>query len=159
MIIACSVHLGTFLPHPRRKIDLTADDGVNTLGLCLLIKSYGTVHNAVVGNGDRIHPKFLRAPDEFLDPTRAIQQTILRMHVEMGKGHSLPPFLLSSSLVTQRILMHKTFPRSPGIQTPIPPYTPVHPSNVNVSYSHAAPYDMPQAASVPLPAERHDVRS
>ena len=93
MIVSGSVHLRTFLSHARCQIDLTADDRVNPLRLCLLIESDRTIHDTVIGDGNRIHPKFLCASDQLLDTARAVQQTVFRMHMQMSKGHSVPPFL------------------------------------------------------------------
>ena len=92
MIVAGTVDLCAFLTHPRSKINLAADDGMDALCLCLFVEPDSTIHNTVIGDGDRIHPQFLCAAYELLDPTRAVQQTVFGMHMQMGKGHSVPPF-------------------------------------------------------------------
>ena len=91
MIVSGTIHLCTFLALPRGKIDLTADDGMNALRLCLLIKPDSTIHHAVIGHSDRIHPELFRAPDQFFDAARTIKQAVFRMHMQVGKGHSAPP--------------------------------------------------------------------
>ena len=98
MVVACAVHLRALLPHTRREIDLAANDGMDALRLCFLIESDSTVHNAVVGHSDCVHAELLRTPNELLDPTRAVQQTVLGMHVQMCKGHASPPFRFIISL-------------------------------------------------------------
>ena len=92
MIVACTIHLRTFLPMPRCKIDLASNDGMNALCLCFLIKSDSAVHHTVISNGNRIHPEFFRTSDELLDSAGSVEQTVLGMHMQMGKGHSFPPF-------------------------------------------------------------------
>ena len=85
MIVACAVNLRTFLPHAGCQIDLTANDGMNALCLCLFIKSDCTIHDTMIGHGNSVHTKFFRTPYKFLDPTRTVEQTVLRMDVQMGK--------------------------------------------------------------------------
>ena len=100
MVVACAIHLCALLPHTRREIDLTTDDGMDALRLCFLIESNGAVHNAVIGHSDRIHAELLRASNKFLDAARTVEQTVLCMHMQMCKGHASPPFrsFISSSL-------------------------------------------------------------
>ena len=119
MIVSGSVHLRTFLSHARCQIDLTADDRVNPLRLCLLIESDSTIHDTVIGDGNRIHPKFLCASDQLLDTACAIKQTVFRMHMQMGKGHSVPPFLCIMHV--QRFC--KSLPKSPDMPSQVPPYS------------------------------------
>ena len=92
MIIALAIHLCAFLPHTRCEVDLASDNGMDPLCLCLFIESNHTVHDAVIGHSDRIHPEFFRAAHKLLDPTCAVQQTVFRVHMEMSKCHRFPPF-------------------------------------------------------------------
>ena len=99
MIVTCAVYLCALLPHPRCKINLTADDRMNILCLGLLVEPNRAVHDAMVGHSNRIHPEFLRAPHELLDAARTIQQTVLCMYMQVGKRHRFPPFRLGSPLL------------------------------------------------------------
>ena len=60
----------------RCHIDLTADDGLYPLGNASLIKSYCTVHHAVVGKRNRIVPASLGALGDIRHATRAVKQAI-----------------------------------------------------------------------------------
>ena len=87
MIISCPIHLCTFLPLTWSEIDLTSNDRMNPLSLCLFIESDCTVHNTVIGHGDCIHAELFGSSHKIFDAARSIQQTILCMYMQMRKGH------------------------------------------------------------------------
>ena len=87
MIVSRAVYLGTLLPLTRGKVDLTTDDGMNALRLGLLIKCNSSIHNTVIGHGDRIHAEFLRPTYKLFNAACTIQQAVLCMYMQMRKGH------------------------------------------------------------------------
>jgi hypothetical protein len=60
-------------------VDLASDDGLDTLLYAGVVKRDYAVHNAVVGERDRIMSAFLSAQRDILDPARAVKQTIFTM--------------------------------------------------------------------------------
>ena len=83
VIVLDAVHLGAFLAPARRHVDLTADDGLHALRHGLLVEINDTVHRAVIRNRDGRHARLLDGGDELRDAARAVEQTVLRMHVQM----------------------------------------------------------------------------
>ena len=66
---------------PRRDIDLTADYGLDALGLTGLIERDRAVHDAVVGYCKRRLPQLLRLADKLFDAAGSVQQGIFGMHM------------------------------------------------------------------------------
>ena len=60
----------------RRDIDLTADDGPDARGLAGLIEGDRAVHDAVVGDGQRLLPELGSAFGHAVDPARAVEQGV-----------------------------------------------------------------------------------
>ena len=56
MVIAYAIDFGALMSASGCKIDLTADDGADSLLLRLLIKCNRTVHCTMVCYGNRVHP-------------------------------------------------------------------------------------------------------
>ena len=71
-----------------RDVGLHAEDGLDPLPLAGLVKIDHAVHHAVVGDGQRILAERLGARDQLVDARRAVEQAVLRMHMQMDKrGH------------------------------------------------------------------------
>ena len=77
----------------RCDIDLAAEDRLDAVCLCLLIEIDHAVHDAVIRDRRTIHAKLPDTLDILLDLVGAVEQTVLRMHVQMCKCHI---FLLCS---------------------------------------------------------------
>ena len=77
-------------PVPRGNVDLTANDGVDVLGHTGFIEIHTAVHNPMIGDGHRRLSQFLDPLHQVLDAAGAIQQGILRMQMQMYKGHCAP---------------------------------------------------------------------
>ena len=72
-----------------RDIDLAADDGLHARCLRRLVKVNCAVHDAVVGDGDRVLPQLLDPVHKPRDAARTVKKTILRMNMQMDKAHNL----------------------------------------------------------------------
>ena len=68
-------------------IHLAADDGVDPLRLAGPVKVDSAVHGAVIRNGAGSLPHLLDQLRQVTDAAGAIQKAILRMDMEVGKGH------------------------------------------------------------------------
>ena len=74
---------------PRlRNINLAANNGLDIHFLRLLIKINGTVHHAVVGNGNAVHAEFFGTRQQQIYFRGAVKQAVLRMYMQMGKFFS-----------------------------------------------------------------------
>ncbi len=72
-----------------RNIYLTAHNRIDTCRFRFLIKINHAVHNAVVGDCGAVHPQFLNPLHIFLYLVGPVQQTVFRMHMQMGKCHAI----------------------------------------------------------------------
>ena len=72
-----------------RNIHLTADNGLNPLGFTGAIKINGAIHHAVIRDRYRSLPHGLDQFRQFADPAGTIQETVLRMYMQMSKGHGV----------------------------------------------------------------------
>ena len=72
-----------------RDIDLTADNGLDARRFCGLIKINHSVHDAVIGNGRCRHAEFFDPADILGDFVGAVQKRVLRVDVQMRKGHNV----------------------------------------------------------------------
>ena len=79
--------IGLIQPGAPGHIYLAADDRMDALGLAGPVKVDGAVHNAVVRDGHRRLAQLRQVPDA----AGAVQQAVLRVDVQMGKGHITPP--------------------------------------------------------------------
>ena len=77
-------------PGPRRHVDLAADDRIDPLFFCRLIKIDHAVHDAVIGDGCCCHAQFLHPADVLIDLIGSVQKRVLCVDVEMCKGHETP---------------------------------------------------------------------
>ena len=75
----------------RGHIDLAADDGLHALRLASPIEVDDAVHNTVVRDGHRRLAQLLHQLRQVPDAAGAVQQAVLRVDVQMGKGHITPP--------------------------------------------------------------------
>jgi len=73
----------------RRDIDLAADDGPDARGLASLIEGDSAVHDAVVGDGQRLLPELFGPFSHAVDPARAVEQGIFTVDMEMYKSHTV----------------------------------------------------------------------
>ena len=71
----------------RGDIDLTADDGSDARGLAGLIEGDRAVHDAVVGDGQRVLAKLFGPFGHAVDPARAVEQGVFTVAMEMYKSH------------------------------------------------------------------------
>ena len=85
MVILGSIDFLTFLAGAGSKINLAANNGLNALLLAFFIKINRAIHDAMVGNGQMFHAQFFGAGHQLLDAGGTIQQTELRMNMEVGK--------------------------------------------------------------------------
>ena len=83
--------IGFVQPGAAGYIYLTADDRVDALGLAGPIEVDGAVHNAVVRDGHRRLAQLLHQLRQVTDAAGAVQQAVLRVDMQMGKGHITPP--------------------------------------------------------------------
>ena len=83
--------IGFVQPGPPGHIHLAPDDRVDALGLAGPIEVDGAVHNAMVRDGHRRLAQLLHQLRQVPDAAGAVQQTVLRVDVQMGKGHITPP--------------------------------------------------------------------
>ena len=75
---------------PRAKQTLTAH-WKSACGFGCIIKGNAAVHNAVVRDGHRRLAQLLHQLRQVPDAAGAVQQAVLRVDVQMGKGHITPP--------------------------------------------------------------------
>ena len=85
MISVFSVGSFLIMPGAGSHINLASDYGFYTLFKAFLIEINDTIHNPVIGNGSRVHPKLFHAGYVFLYFVRAIQKAILCMGMKMYK--------------------------------------------------------------------------
>ena len=83
--------IGFVQPGPPGHIHLAPDDRVDALGLAGPVKVDGAVHNAMVRDGHRRLAQLLHQLRQVPDAAGTVQQTVLRVDVQMGKGHITPP--------------------------------------------------------------------
>ena len=62
-------------------IDLASDNWFDSLRAACLIKGYCTVHNAVIGHGQRIHFKLFGPFYQIRDTAGTVQQTVFGMNM------------------------------------------------------------------------------
>ena len=70
-----------------RHINFTAKNGMNARFLGRFIKLNGPKHIAMVRNGHGIHAALAHRIHQAIDAAKAIQQTVLCMHMEVCKSH------------------------------------------------------------------------
>ena len=83
------IELGTLVTRERgigREVDLAADDGLDAGLDGRLVELRAAVHVAVIGDGNCGHAELLGPRAELADARRAIEQRILRMHVQVHEG-------------------------------------------------------------------------
>ena len=51
--------------------------------LCRLVKLHHAVHLPVIGDGDGVHAELLHFVYQFAHTARAVQQAVLRMHMQV----------------------------------------------------------------------------
>ena len=83
--------IGFVQPGPPGHIYLAPDDRMDALGLAGPVKVDGAVHNAVVRDGHRRLAQLLHQLRQVPDAAGTVQQAVLRVDVQMGKGHITPP--------------------------------------------------------------------
>ena len=71
-----------------RNVNLTAHNGIDSGRFRLLIEINHTVHNAVIRDGCAVHPQFFHPLHILFYLITAIQQAVLRMHMQMSKCHT-----------------------------------------------------------------------
>ena len=74
-------------PGARRDIHLTAENGPDPFPARRLIKIHHAVHDAVIGDGDRLLPKLTGTANQPLDTAGAVEQAVFTVHMQMDKGH------------------------------------------------------------------------
>ncbi len=74
-------------PGVGRHIDLTANDRIDAFRLRRLIKVNDTIHHSVIRNGRAVHAKFFDPLHIFFNLIGTVQQTELRVDMQMCKCH------------------------------------------------------------------------
>jgi hypothetical protein len=69
------------------EIRLEAENGSDLLPFGVLVERPGSMHVAMVGNGQAVHAKFPDLGHEIRDPVGPVQQGVLAVGVEMDKWH------------------------------------------------------------------------
>ena len=88
MIVTClALFVVPVKAGPRRHIDFAAQDRLNAGRLCRLVKIDHAVHDAVIGHRERCLSQLLRALNELRNFSRAVEQRILRVYVQVCKCH------------------------------------------------------------------------
>ena len=82
---------------PPGNIHLAPDDGLDARRLCCLVEINAAIHHAVVGDGNAVLPQFLHPLHHAVNAARTVQETILRVDVQMDKAHMLPSSASSTS--------------------------------------------------------------
>ena len=83
------IELGTLVARERgvgREVDLAADDGLDAGLDGRLVELRAAVHVAVIGDGDGGHAELLGPRAQLVDARRAVEQGVLRMHVQVHEG-------------------------------------------------------------------------
>ena len=82
-----------------RDVDLAADDGLNPLRLAGPVEIHRAVHDPVVRDGTGGLPHFFYDFRQVPDTARAVQKAVLRMNMQMNKGHGPSPFSIACLIV------------------------------------------------------------
>jgi hypothetical protein len=84
---AVFVQLGVAILHGARgEVGFDADDGLDTGRFGGAVEGHGTVHGAVIGEGDGGLVQFNGALHQVVDAAQAVEQGILAVDMEMDKG-------------------------------------------------------------------------
>ena len=89
---------------PARNIDLAADNGLDPGLFRCAVKIDGTVHDAVVGQGDGVLAELLHPVHHGADAAGSVKQAVFTVDVQMYKGHG--SFLLSAFVRKRDKLAH-----------------------------------------------------
>jgi hypothetical protein len=94
-----------FIRHAaRRDIDLAADNRLDARLLSGLVKGDGTVHHAVVGDGDSRLAELGGARNKPLDAAGAVKQAVFAVDMQMNKGHGTSPDNIATGPVILTLL-------------------------------------------------------
>ena len=84
--VTVSVNAGHLIkPGAGGHIHLTANDRLDARLFGRLVKIHTAVHNTVVGDGNGGLAQLLHAVKQLVNAARAVQQTVLRVYMQMGK--------------------------------------------------------------------------
>ena len=89
-MVGCLAALARTGPLPavaRGHVGFHAQDGLQVVGLGLLLKVPGAVHAAMVRQGQCRHLELFGFPDQVGQPVRSVEERVLRMGVQMDEGH------------------------------------------------------------------------
>jgi hypothetical protein len=75
-VIRTGIGAAFIKPGAGSYVDLTADNGLDPLGLASAVKGDGAIHHAVIRESDRIMPAFLRALRDLADTASTVKQAI-----------------------------------------------------------------------------------
>ena len=89
IIAVLAVALLPVVTRPRRHIDLTPYDGIDTFFFCRLIKIDHAVHDAVIGNGRCRHAKRFHLAYVLGDLIGTVQKRVLGVDVKVREGHKI----------------------------------------------------------------------
>ena len=76
-----------------RDIGLATDNRFDALRQAGFIERNGTIHHAMIRQGQRFHAKRRRFPHQVTDTCRSIEQTVITMHVQMHERAHRNAFL------------------------------------------------------------------
>ena len=92
VIVSLILYPFPIVPGAGRHIHFAADNGAYPLPLARLIKINSPVHITVIRNRKGLHSKRLCTAHQIVQTASAVQQTKLRMHMQMRKHHSISFF-------------------------------------------------------------------
>ena len=101
-------------------IDLTADDGLDAGGLGRPVEVDGPIHHPMVGDRHSRLTQLLGPVHQPGDAAGPIQQTVLRVHMQMHKRHKTPPLSTPSS--SARPKRRRRLPAPAGAGTKSDPF-------------------------------------
>ena len=87
-MVRITVNAMDFILHPATgNINLTTNDRFDSRRLGSLIKINAAIHDTMIRNGNGSLPQFPDPLHHGVNTTRSVQQTVLRMHMQMYKAH------------------------------------------------------------------------
>jgi hypothetical protein len=72
-------------------VHLIANDGLDAFSFTYLQQLNRAVHDAVIGEGDRIHPQFQGPIHQRIDMASTIEQAVVAVDVQTNKSHKNTP--------------------------------------------------------------------
>ncbi len=93
LVVVAALLLAALGAAAGSEVHLASDDRLDGVRHARLVELDRAEHVAVVGHRDRRHPERLHLRDQLRDLVGAVEQTVLRVEMEMHEAHR-PPLLL-----------------------------------------------------------------